>query len=39
MTILDLPAVNGSLNGLSAVFLSAAIFLSAENKWRRTEIA
>ena len=26
MTILDLPAVNGSLNGLSAVFLSAGYF-------------
>ena len=26
MSILDLPAVNGSLNGLSAVFLSAGYF-------------
>ncbi|HEX4644094.1 MAG TPA: DUF420 domain-containing protein [Verrucomicrobiae bacterium] len=26
MTILDLPAVNGSLNGLSAVFLSAGYY-------------
>lgn len=26
MTLLDLPAVNGSLNGLSAVFLSAGFF-------------
>jgi putative membrane protein len=26
MTMLDLPAVNGSLNGLSAVFLSAGYF-------------
>lgn len=26
MTLLDLPAVNGSLNGLSAVFLSAGYF-------------
>lgn len=26
MTLLDLPAVNGSLNGLSAIFLSAGFF-------------
>jgi uncharacterized membrane protein YozB (DUF420 family) len=26
MTILDLPAVNGSLNGLSAIFLSAGYY-------------
>ena len=33
MTILDLPAVNASLNGLSAVFLTAGyIFIRQKNK-------
>jgi len=33
MTLLDLPAVNGSLNGLSAVFLSAGyIFIRRKNQ-------
>ena len=33
MTLLDLPAVNGSLNGLSAVFLSAGyVFIRRKNQ-------
>ena len=33
MTVLDLPAVNASLNGLSAVFLAAGyIFIRRKNK-------
>ena len=39
MNIHDLPAVNASLNGLSAVFLTAGyIFIRAETK-SRTAIA
>ena len=33
MTVLDLPAVNGSLNGLSAVFLTAGyVFIKRRNQ-------
>jgi len=33
MTILDLPAVNGSLNGLSAIFLTAGyVFIKRKNQ-------
>jgi hypothetical protein len=39
MTVHDLPAVNASLNGLSAIFLTAATFSSGARTRPRTAIA
>jgi uncharacterized membrane protein YozB (DUF420 family) len=39
MTILDLPAVNASLNGLSAIFLTAGYIFIRQKKKLRTAIA
>ncbi len=39
MSIHDLPAVNASLNGLSAVFLTAGLFSSAERTKSRIATA
>jgi putative membrane protein len=35
ITISDLPAINATLNGLSAVFISAGWYLIRRNAWRQ----